>query len=220
MSPTKTGESMPDSVTPRVKRNAMIFLVLAGGAMWIPVAQALFGRPPGFLRGLGFLSGPRGTFVAWSVGFAVAGLYSAYAVRRIPLVRQHWRAVSVVKFVGVLVAISAAIVEEAFFRRLLMDALLRAGWPDALQVIASGVIFGAAHASWALVTGHVAVGVGAMIATGTLGTGLALAYILGDRSLAPVIVAHFMVTATIQPGIMFAAFSGRMRQQEPPQHAA
>jgi membrane protease YdiL (CAAX protease family) len=125
-----------------------------------------------------------------------------------------------VKFVGVLVAISAAIVEEAFFRRFLMDALLRAGRPDALQVIASGVIFGTAHASWALVTGHVVVGFGAMIATGTLGTGLAFVYILGDRSLAPAIVAHFLVTATIQPGIMFAAFSRRMRQQEPPQHAA
>jgi hypothetical protein len=211
---------MPDSVTPKVKRNAMIFLVLAGGAMWIPVAQALFGRPPRFLRDLGFLSGPSGTFTAWSVGFALAGLYSAYAVRRIPLVRQHWRDVSLVKVVGVLVAISAAVVEEAFFRRFLMDGLLRAGWPDALQVIASGVIFGIAHASWALVTGHVVVGVGAMIASGTLGTGLALVYILGDRSLAPVIVAHFMVTATIQPGITFAAFSGQMRQQVAPQHTA
>lgn len=46
-------------------------------------------------------------------------------------------------------------------------------------------------------------GIDAMIATGTLGTGLALVYILGERSLAPVIVAHFVVTATIQPGIMF-----------------
>ena len=43
---------MPDSVLPRVKRNAMLFLVLAGGAMWIPVAKALFGRSPGFLRDL------------------------------------------------------------------------------------------------------------------------------------------------------------------------
>jgi hypothetical protein len=204
---------MPDPTTPQVKRNAMIFLVLAGGVMWIPVAQALFGRPSGFLRDLGFRSGPSGTFLAWSLGIAIAGLYSAYAIRRIPLVRRYWRAVSLVKLVGVLVAISAAVVEEAFFRRFLMDALLRAGWPDALQVIASGVVFGMAHASWALVTGHVLVGVGAMIATGALGAGLALVYILGDRSLAPVIVAHFVVTATIQPGIMFAAFSGQMRQQ-------
>jgi membrane protease YdiL (CAAX protease family) len=193
----------------------MIFLLLAGGVMWIPVAQALLGRPPRFLRDLGFVSGPSGTFLSWCAGLAIAVLYSGYAIRNVPLVRRHWRAVSLVKLVAVLVAISAAVVEEAFFRRLLMDALQRAGWTDGVQVIASGVIFGAAHASWALVTGHVAAGVGAMLATGTLGTGMALVYVLGDRSLAPVIVAHFLVTATIQPGIMFAAFSGEMRRQAP-----
>lgn len=205
---------MPAPIPPRARRNALVFLVLAGGVMWIPLAKALLGRPPGFLRDLGFFSGPRGTITAWIAGVAIAGLYAAFAVRRIPLVRQYWRAVSPAKLVGVLVAISAAVVEEAFFRRWLMDALLRAGWPAVLQVIASGVAFGIAHASWALVTGRVVAGLGAMIATATLGTGFALVYVLGDRSLAPVIVAHFLVTATIQPGIMFAAFSGQMRQLE------
>ena len=148
-------------------------------------------------------------------------LYSAYAIRNIPLVRQHWRTISFVKLLGVLAAVAAAVVEEAFFRRLLMNALLRAGWPTTAQVFASGFVFGIAHASWALVTGRVAVGVGAMVATGALGTLLGLVYIVGNRSLAPVIVAHFLVTATIQPGIMFAAFSGQTRRHAPPTvHAA
>lgn len=212
---------MPNPVTPTVKRNAVIFLVVAGSMMWIPVMQVLLGYPPRFLRDLGFVAGPRGTLVAWSLGPVIAVLYSAYAIRSIPLVREHWRAISFVKLLGVLVAVAAAVVEEAFFRRLLMNALMRAGWPTVAQVFASGFVFGVAHASWALVTGRVAVGVGAMVATGALGTGLGLVYILGDRSLAPVIVAHFLVTATIQPGIMFAAFSGRMRQHAPPTvHAA
>jgi hypothetical protein len=51
-----------------------------------------------------------------------------------------------------------------------------------------------------------------MVATGALGTALAFVYVIGNRSLAPVIVAHFLVTATIQPGILFAAFSGEMRR--------
>ena len=208
-------------VTRMVKRNAVIFLVAGGGMMWVPVAQLLLGHPPRFLRDLGFLSGPRGTLLAWSLGLVIAVLYSAYAIRNIPLVREHWHAISFVKLLGVLVAVAAAVVEEAFFRRLLMDALLRAGWSTAIQVFASGFVFGVAHASWALVTGRVVIGVGAMIATGTLGTALALVYVLADRSLAPVIVAHFVVTATIQPGIMFAAFSGHMRQDAPPTvHAA
>jgi membrane protease YdiL (CAAX protease family) len=51
-----------------------------------------------------------------------------------------------------------------------------------------------------------------VIATGTLGAALALVYVISDRSLAPPIVSHFLVTAVIQPGILFAAFSGQMRK--------
>jgi hypothetical protein len=142
----------------------------------------------------------------------IAAGYSTYAVRRIPLVREYWRAVSALKFLCLLVAVAAAVVEEAVFRRVLMDGLMRAGWPDAWQVLASGLVFGVAHASWAVVTGRLGAGVGAMVATGALGTALAFVYVIGNRSLAPVIVAHFLVTATIQPGILFAAFSGEMRR--------
>jgi hypothetical protein len=199
-------------VAPKVKRNAVLFLVLAGGVMWFPVARLLLGTPPGFLRNLGFFSEPRGTLLAWCLGVLIAAGYSTYAVRRIPLVREYWRAVSALKFLCLLVAVAAAVVEEAVFRRVLMDGLMRAGWPDAWQVLASGLVFGIAHASWAVVTGRLGAGVGAMVATGALGTALAFVYVIGNRSLAPVIVAHFLVTATIQPGILFAAFSGEMRR--------
>ena len=93
-----------------------------------------------------------------------------------------------------------------------MDALMRQGSSAVVQVITSGLIFGLAHGIWGIMTRRVSVGVGTMIATGTLGTALGLVYIVGDRSLAPVIAAHFVVTATIQPGITFAAFSGQMRE--------
>lgn len=207
---------MTISISPKVRRNSAIFLVLAGGIMWFPVVKLLMGSPPGFLRHLSFVSGSRGTLLAWCMGLVVAVFYGAYAVRNIPLVREHWRAVSFFKLLGILVAVSAALVEEAFFRRLLMDALMRAGWSTVVQVVASGLIFGLAHGIWGIMTGRVSVGVGTMIATGTLGIALGLVYVVGNRSLAPVIVAHFMVTATIQPGIMFAAFSGQMHQTAVP----
>jgi membrane protease YdiL (CAAX protease family) len=203
---------MPTPLSRTVKRNAVLFLTIAGVVLWVPVAQLILGNPPRFLRDLGFLSGPRSTPPAWILGMVIAVLYATFAIRNIPLVREHWRALSFMKLLGVLVAIAAAVVEEAFFRRMLMNMLMREGWSPVAQVVASGLVFGVAHASWALFTGHLVAGIGAMIATGTLGTGLGLVYILGDRSLAPVIIAHFVVTATIQPGIMFAAFSGQMRQ--------
>ena len=207
---------MTIAISPKVRRNSAIFLVLAGGIMWFPVVALFVGSPPGFLRDLGFASGPPGTLLAWSLGLVVAVFYAAYAVRNIPLVREHWRAVSLFKLLGILLAVAAALVEEAFFRRLLMDALMRAGWPAVVQVVASGLVFGLAHGIWGIMTGRVSVGIGTTIATGTLGTALGLVYVVGDRSLAPVIVAHFIVTATIQPGIMFAAFSGQMGQTAVP----
>ncbi len=199
------------SVKPGVKRSSAIFLVLAGGLMWWPVASKFLGSPPGFLRNLGFVSGPQGTVLAWCLGLVVAAIYSTYAVRNIPLVREHWRAVSAFKVLGILVAVSAAVVEEAFFRRVIMDELLGADWPAVVQVVASGLTFGLAHGIWGIMTGRISVGVGTMVATGTLGTALGIVYVIGDRSLAPVIVSHFIVTATIQPGITFAAFTGQMR---------
>ena len=201
------------SVKPGVKRNSAIFLVLAGGLMWWPVASMLLGSPPGFLRNLGFVSGPQGTVLAWCLGLVVAAIYSTYAVRNIPLVREHWRAVSAFKVLGILTAVSAAVVEEAFFRRVFMDEILGAEWPAVVQVVASGLIFGLAHGIWGIMTGRISVGVGTMVATGTLGTALGIVYVVGDHSLAPVIVSHFIVTATIQPGITFAAFTGQMRKQ-------
>ena len=53
-------------------------------------------------------------------------------------------------------------------------------------------------------------GLGAVVATGILGTALGIVYIAGERSLAPVSVSHFLITAVIQPGILLAAFSGQM----------
>jgi hypothetical protein len=197
------------------RRAALVFLASAAIILWLPVARALFGRPPGFLRDLGFWSGPRGTVLAWALALAVALLYSTFAVRNIPLVRVHWRAVSAAKALGIGAAFAAAIVEEAVFRRMLMDGLRSAGVPATLQVMASGVAFGAAHGLWGIVTGRTIAGAGAMVATGALGTALAVVYVIGDRSLAPVIVSHFVITATIQPGILFAAFSGQMPRPQP-----
>ena len=194
----------------RAESRAVVFLVVAGAILWTPMALLLMGRPPAFLRNLGFFSGPPGPPVAWVLGFIVAVLYAGFAVRKIPLVRQHWRAVSWLKLLGIVIAVAAATVEEAFFRRWLMDSLMRAGWPAAGQILASGLAFGAAHGLWGVVTGRLMVGLRAMMATGIVGLALAAVYCIGERSLAPVIVSHFIVTATIQPGILIAAFSGEM----------
>jgi hypothetical protein len=200
----------PIEIEPGAKRRAIIFLAVAGTILWVPVTQLLLGRPPGFLRNLGFFSGPSGTPLAWALGFLVAFAYCAYAIGS-PLVARYWRAVSLLKLFAIVIAVAAAIVEEAFFRRIVMDGVMTAGGGPLLQILASALIFGGAHGIWGIVTKRIFVGIGVIVATGTLGAALAVVYLVGDRSLAPPIVAHFVITATIQPGILFAAFSGKMR---------
>jgi membrane protease YdiL (CAAX protease family) len=203
-------EMQPDS---RTVRKTVIFLTVAGAILWMPVVLLLLGRDDvKFLRDLGFVSGPRGTLLGWILAIIVAILYAGYAVKNIPFVAKYWRTLSAIKVLSVVLAIAAAIVEEAFFRRLIMDAVMVAGGSAIVQVFASALAFGLGHALWGIMTGRIMIGVTTVIATGTLGAALALVYVISDRSLAPPIVSHFLVTAVIQPGILFAAFSGQMRK--------
>ena len=195
---------------PREVRMAAITLTVAAVVLWIPLIHLLLGRDSGFLADLGFRSGPPGTAVAWVLGVVVAVLYAGYAIRNNPLVREHWLRFSGLKLLGIVAAVGAAVVEEAFFRRILMDWVLAQGGPALVQIMVSGMIFGLAHGVWGIVTRRVWVGLKVMFATGTVGVALAVVYVVGGRSLAPVIASHFLITASIQPGIMIAAFSGQL----------
>lgn len=201
-------------LTQTTKRRAIIFLTIAGGILWLPIIHRLTGGDSGFLRQLGFFSGPGGTLPAWILAGVVALLYSGFTVRNIPMVRQYWRRISGLKLLAIIVALAAAVVEEAFFRRFIMDRVMAAGGNALLQIGISGFAFGLAHGIWGIATGKISAGVGAMISTTILGIALAIVYVIGGRSLAPPIVSHFIITAIIQPGIMFAAFSGQMQRQK------
>lgn len=103
--------------------------------------------------------------------------------------------------------LAAAIVEEAFFRRMIMDGVISmggGGW--LLQIFASAVIFGVAHGVWRIVTGRIFVG----SRPEPTARPSPWCTCWGTGGLAPPIVSHFLITA-IQPGITVAAFSGQMR---------
>ena len=178
--------------------------------MAVPITFKLAGRGSGFLQDLGFVSGPRGNASAWAFAILLAVAYIIFTMGGIPLVAQHWRALSWLKGLSVLAAIAAGIVEEAFFRRLIMDALEKAGARVWMQIAASGLAFGAAHGMWGLLGGSAHVAVGAALTTTVLGLGLAAIYVLGARSLAPCIMAHFLIDLVIEPGLLLAAVNGKM----------
>ena len=204
-------EDIPHA-SPGAKRRATIFMLLAGGILWIPLSRKLLGTDVVFLRDLG---SPPGTWLAWLLALGVAAIYSVYAIRNGPLVMQTWWRPDLLKLLAIIVSIAAAIVEEAFFRRFVMDRVYFVGGGAALQVAASGLTFGAAHFIWGIATGHLMTGLRIAVATGSLGLWWGVAYLIGDRSLAPVIISHFIVDLCIHPGSFLAAFSGQYggRQQ-------
>lgn len=189
---------------------AVILLTLAL-PMGIPTAQKIMGHNSGFLRDLGFLSGPPGTVLAWAMALITAILFITFAVRNIPPVARTWRQPSLLKLLALLAALAAATVEEAVFRRIVMDEVLQAGGGVALQIATSALAFGLAHAVWGLAKRSMTTAVRTAVATGVMGLLLAIVYILGDRSLAPCITAHFLITFALEPGLMLAAVSDQWR---------
>jgi membrane protease YdiL (CAAX protease family) len=84
-----------------------------------------------------------------------------------------------------------------------MDYLNAHDFSVVLQVIISGLAFGVIHLMWGLK--NMKAGVNAFISTSILGAALAIVYLVSGRSLAPCIVAHFIITALIEPGLLIAA---------------
>jgi membrane protease YdiL (CAAX protease family) len=91
-----------------------------------------------------------------------------------------------------------------------MDYLARREIGVAVQVVTSGALFGFVHGIWGLFGRSVRAAAWPMAITGVLGAALAAVYVLGGRSLAPCIAAHFLLDVAIEPGLVLAALRGEM----------
>jgi membrane protease YdiL (CAAX protease family) len=133
-------------------------------------------------------------------------------MRAIPFVAGMQRELSLFKLLGILAAVVGGIVEEAFFRRWIMDMLMSRGFESIVQVVVSGVAFGLAHTSWTLFAKRdVKATLPAIISTSTLGIFLAIIYLAGGRNLGPCIFAHVLINTVIEPWLMLSAVSGKWR---------
>jgi membrane protease YdiL (CAAX protease family) len=175
------------------------------------VAQQAVQDPRAYLTWLGFLPG-RHTPGPWGypAGMLVAVVFIAVSAIRLPAVRANLVCISWLKLLAVGVAVAAGILEEIAFRSLLMDALQRHGIGPVLQVLASAIGFGVIHGIWAFFGGHVRAGIGAVTATSMLGGALAVVYLVAGRSVAPSVLAHFLLDLLVEPGLVLAALRGEM----------
>jgi membrane protease YdiL (CAAX protease family) len=162
-----------------------------------------------FVRYLGFAPGLGGTLAGWMAAMLVVILFVAFALR-LPSVGENLFRPSWLKLLAVAVALGAGVLEEAIFRRWTMNWLLAHGFGAVVQVLGSGLLFGAAHGIWGLMGKSLRAAIGAMLATGLLGAMLGVVFLLSDRSVAPCIAAHFLINLLIEPGLVLAATRGEM----------
>src|ERR1700687_4087329 len=106
--------------------------------------------------------------------------------------------------------ISPGFIEEIFFRGLVMTELSWSGLGVTFQVIASGVLFGIAHAGWGLFSEKVnwPALFGSIAATTSVGLLYAIAYVASRRSLTPVIAGHVIMHVLIEPWLLLTALAG------------
>jgi len=191
--------------SPEYKTTRLLLVVLALQGPF--VVWSLVADPMGFFKFTGFVGSSHGTVQAWLLATVVTIGY-VWSAASIPTVRQTMFRWNALKLLSIIVAIVAGIVEEAIFRKWVMDFLHKREYGAVVQVLASGTLFGIAHIMWG--ARSIAAGINAVLSTGLLGIGLGIVYLVGDRSLAPCIVAHVIITSLIEPGLILAAVDNKL----------
>ena len=161
-------------------------------------------RAPAYL---GFVEQPPAPTLAWMLALATVVAYVGSAAT-ISTVRETLFRLDRLKALCIAAALAAGIVEEVVFRKLLRDFLHGQGAGLTVQITASALAFGLAHIVWGLKSRAAAVN--AVLSTTLLGAALAIVYLAAARNLAPCVVAHFLITALIEPGLIIAGVEDRL----------
>ncbi len=192
------------------RRKTVLILGTISVFMLSPLAMSLFWRPIPLFQNLGFERGSIAPPLTWILATITAIAYVLYTMKVIPMVLVKQKEISLFKLLGILSAL-AAIVEEVFFRRWIMDMLMSRGVAPILEVIISGIVFGLAHYSWILARGDFKFAIPAILSTSVLGILLAVIYLVGGRNLGPCIFAHAIINLIIEPWLMLSSVSGKWR---------
>lgn len=195
-------------MTAERKSGIILAIVTAIEGGWILMNLQVSGWR--FVRYIGFAPGMTGNIAGWIGAFIATVIFVACALR-LPSVRRNLFRPTWLKLLAVALAISAGVLEEVMFRRWTMNWLMAHGQSAFVQVLGAGVLFGALHGIWGLMSKSWQAALGATMATGFLGVMLGVVFLLAGRSLAPCIAAHFAINVLIEPGLVLAALRGEMQ---------
>jgi membrane protease YdiL (CAAX protease family) len=191
-----------------MNKNSVYIILISMIFLWGSfVLVSFFSESKGFISYLGFTNNNSGTTLSWALALLTVILY-CFSAAKIPDVKYYMFRIDGLKVVAILAAVFAGIMEEVIYRKWIMDYLNAQDFSVILQVIISGLAFGIIHLLWGIK--NIKAGVNAFISTSILGFALAIVYLVSERSLAPCIVAHFIITALIEPGLLIAAKNDKL----------
>jgi uncharacterized protein len=142
-------------------------------------------------------------FLAWIAAALVTLGYIFYSIRGLPTVAALLGVLSAYKLFSLVIAVPSSIVEEVFFRGSVMNLLAAQHQNVVVQVLASGITFGLAHAFWGL-RGGTSAFFGAVRSTVLLGLALAVVFMLSGRIVFPCVIAHFVINLVLEPWLLYA----------------
>lgn len=135
------------------------------------------------------------TRLALALGVLVALVYAGVTAAGNPAVIQNAFAPTGLKLLAIVATVLVAgVVEEVIFRGYVMTTLASMGHGRVVQVLMSAVTYALVHPTGSL----------AILFTLLLGAALGIVYLVGNRSLTPVIVAHMLVNLIIEPGLFLS----------------
>ena len=142
------------------------------------------------LSDLGWRTNTNATAIFLGITFSVGYVIWTFTN---PLISQNAMEISFFKVFGIFVGAIGAIVEEMVFRGFVLTELLEAKVSTTIQIFISGLAF-------ALI--HIGFNITGIIITFIMGMALAVIYIVGRRSLTPVIISHVIINILIEPWLL------------------
>lgn len=186
--------------------------LLAGaviGSFVIALSAWILPNPGRFLESMGQAS--EVPALGWILAIIVAIAYTAYTLWAVPTVRTIAIEWSRFRLLAIPLALLSGVLEEMFFRRVVMDALAGDGVPLLLQIVLSAALFAVVHGVWVLFAKSWRIATPVLCSTFALGVLLSVVYVASDRVIIPAILTHVAINLVIEPGLLHHATQRAMR---------
>lgn len=150
--------------------------------------------------------------IGWGAAALAAAVYAGYTLWAVPEIRPVVFEVSWFRALAVPLALGSGLIEEMFFRHFLMSWFATVGLGTVLQIVASAVLFAAAHTIWVVFGRSWRSILPILLSTFGLGVLMSLVYLASGRIVLPAVVAHMAINLLIEPGLLLSSARHAVRR--------